>query len=153
MAKSTRTETIFLVAAVLGILLVSSGATLYFSGSLTSATASGDEPGLGYQTVTLTDAQVECEKYARAELGSRIKALAVDTHSTRFDSMDKRYKVFFIAELYDSGDRKGVTKSFHVNCLTRGERATVAQFSIAEDKEQKTKAIQREEGGVFGWPL
>ena len=151
MAKATRTQQVLLVFMVLGIILLSAGFTLYLSGSLNMLPA--DEAAHRYRTVTLTDAQLECEKYAREKLGARIRTLSVDAHSTRFDTLEQRFKVFFIADLYDSDDRKGLSKPYHINCFSRGERATVARFKILEDKDSKPKAIERSEGGVFGWPL
>lgn len=152
MARITRGQNIFMLVVATVVVTFSVALTLYMSGSLASF-GGGREESSQYRTVTLTDALVECERHARKELGKRLKSLSVDTHSSRFDTMDHRYKVFFIAELYDNNSRKGVAKSFHVNCFSSGERATVAQFKVVEDRDYKPEAIQRQEGGVFGWPL
>ena len=150
MAKTTSTQKALLIVALISAITLSVFATLYLNGSIIGIRV-GDEDEAGYKHVTLTDAQMECDQYARQELGERLKTLSVDDHSTRYDEMDNRYKIFMQAELYDDDDRQGLTKTHYVSCFSRGDRATVAKFQVIEDKDYKPSAIRKTKGGIFGW--
>ncbi len=151
MARTTRKQNILLLVVAIGVVALSIYAILHLNKSIIGMVSGTGDKREKYKNVTLTDAQVECENHARKELSGRLKALAVDVHSTRYDELEKRFKVFMQAQLYESENARGMTKSFYVYCFSRGNRADIAQFKLVEDKDYKPAAIRKNEGGIFGW--
>jgi len=149
MAQSDVKQYLLLGGLVVLVIALSVGGTLYASGVF-----SGDYFASGSvvrKNMTLTDAQLLCENRSRRELGRRIRNLSVDDHSSRYDDFDKRFKVFFTADLYESESRKGFTKMFYINCYTRNDRELVTTFEVTEDVEFKPRAIRESRGGAFGF--
>ena len=146
--KSHTNQTLILLGLLLVVVILSIGGTLYVSGAL-----SGDRHGdrsVVRKRVTLMDAQLLCEDNARKDLGRRIKNIAIDNHSSRYDDFDDRFKIFFTADLYEDESRKEFAKLFYVNCYTRSDREQVTTFDVSEDAVFKPKPIRERKGGAFG---
>lgn len=149
MAKPSKLQKSSIVIIAVGVIAFSVFATLYLNGSIPKFKRSGEAEE--YKNVTLTDAQVVCENYTREEMGKRLKSLSVDDHSTRFDELDNRYKIFMLAELYDSRNRDGIARPYFIHCFSSGNKADIAQFRIYEDEDAKPSPIRKEEKGMFSW--
>ncbi len=137
-------QVVILLGLVLIVVVLSIGGTLYITGAL-----AGDK-GVAHRRMTLLDAQLMCERRVRDDLGRRIKTVAVDSHSSRYDEFDDRFKIFFTADLYENGARKGFPQLFYVNCYTRSDRALITTFEVSEDADFKPRPIREAKGGAFG---
>jgi hypothetical protein len=106
----------------------------------------------GYRNITLTDAQLECEKEARKEFGQRLRMITVDSHSSRYDQKINRYKMFFSLDVYPKrGKNKDIAVPYFLNCYVHGSRGSVTHFESMEDKEATPQPQRKPEGNIFGF--
>lgn len=124
------------VAVIVGAVImigVSVVGTLYASGKLSGFT--NPLAKKAYQNVTLTDAYVVCEAEIKDEFEDRIKSLAMDDHSSRYDARDRRFKIFANIELYEGEGRGAVADDYFVNCFVRGDNGRISTFDYGKDAE------------------
>jgi len=107
--------------------------------------------GASYRNITLTDAQLECEKEARKDFGERLRLITVDSHSSRYDEKLNRYKMFFHLDVYPKRDKDSITVPYFLNCYVHGSRGSVTHFESLEDKEVTTQPLRKPEGNMFGF--
>ena len=112
----------------------------------------GGDSNSGYRNVTLTDAQLECEKEARDEFGERLRLITVDSHSSRYDQKLNRYKMFFNLDVYPKrGKNRDIAVPYFVNCYVHGSRGSVTHFESLEDKEVTSQPLRKPSGNIFGF--
>lgn len=128
--RDKRVQVVGAITAVVLLLCVSVGGTLYMSGNLPGVSSPFSKT---YQNVTLTDAYVTCENLARDNFAARLKSLAMDDHSSRLDVEEQRYKIFINVELYEGSGRGALSEEYFVNCFVRSDNGSVSTFDYAKD--------------------
>ncbi|HEY7773520.1 MAG TPA: hypothetical protein VIC26_10065 [Marinagarivorans sp.] len=103
-----------------------------------------------YQNVTFTDALLECRNYTHERYGDSLQYLVMDDHSSRWEQRSGVYKVFFKATLRSEGSAE--PRTFWVACDVSGQRGTIRDYDVSEEKATKNGAQRRNDGGIFGWP-
>lgn len=138
--KTPIAQILLLIFLVLLILLASIGSTLYFKGvSLGDFTHEvGDALGLEYESATLTDARLACERELRKRFKKRIQVMHMDSLSTRLDEADNLYKVYLEADVYADESRQGPTREMFINCFVSTDRGRVVSFQFAGDSLEDT---------------
>ena len=151
--RSTRRLTAGVIAAAIGVIGLSIVVTLGVRGSIDlSVFGIGEGNDGGYRNITLTDAQLECEKEARKEFGERLRFITVDSHSSRYDQKLNRYKMFFGLDVYPKrGKNRDIAVHYFLNCFVHGSRGSVTHFESLEDKEVASEPQRKPEGNIFGF--
>ncbi len=111
---------------------------------------SGDADGNGYKNVTFTDAVLTCESEVKSRFADDIKTLAVDNHSSRYDSKFYIYKIFLNANVATKKHKHG--NLHYINCFVKSSNGRISKFDVFEDFEQQTEALTDKETNSFGWP-
>ncbi len=110
-----------------------------------------DDGKPGRASISLTDAFLECEEYAKDELGSRIKYMFIDNHSSRYDERSNRFKIFLEADLFAEGASSGTTKHYYINCFSRANRLSITTFEIMEDRTLPARPVRESKNtNAFG---
>lgn len=135
------------IAGALFIIAVSVFSTLWFSGILFRGAGSSGN----YQNITFTDALITCEAESREQYGDKLLRIVNDDHSSRYDGKSNQYKIFFKATMASQKSESGISE-FFINCYVNADRGRIADYDVYENKEQRTEAIRKDEGGMFGWP-
>lgn len=152
--RSTRMLTVGVIIFAAGVIALPIVVTLGVRGVIDlSFIGIGDGSGnQGYRNITLTDAQLECEREARDEFGDRLRLITVDMHSSRYDQKLNRYKMFFNLDVYPKrGKNKNIPVPYFLNCYVHGSRGSVTHFESLEDKESSPQPQRRPEGNIFGF--
>lgn len=144
----SKKQAVLMVGVVIALVVLSCVGTLYATGALT-----GDRFGKSVvmKRMTLMDAQLLCDAEARKQLGERIRSIAPDSHSSRYDDRSDRFMIFYTADLYEDDSRRGFPKNYFVNCYTRSDREQISHFEASEDAELRTRVIRDRKGGAFGY--
>ena len=150
---TSKAQTIGIV--IVSILAITSfmATALFAGGQLTLEMFgfSGGDDG-GYRNITLTDAQLICEKEAHDEFAQRLKMITVDSHSSRYDEKSNRYKMFFDLDMYPKrGKEKSIATNHFLNCFVHGSRGTITHFESVEDTEEESSPIRQKGGNLFGF--
>ncbi|MCV6626599.1 MAG: hypothetical protein OIF38_10915, partial [Cellvibrionaceae bacterium] len=103
-----------------------------------------------YGKVTLNDAQIACERYARKSLGRQIKTLSMDNRSSRLDRKKGWYMVYMEAYMYRQGS-SGPTDHYYLNCASEKNELSLAKFEIIKNEDEKIKAKRKEKSSRYGW--
>lgn len=151
--RSTRRVTAGVILGAICVIALSVVVTLGVQGSIDlSVIGLGGGESSGYRNVTLTDAQLECEKEARREFGERLRLITVDSHSSRYDEKINRYKMFFSLDVYPKrGDNKEIAVPYFLNCYVHAGRGSVTHFESLEDKELAGQPQRKPTGNIFGF--
>lgn len=135
-----------MIAAVL-MVLASIALTFYFSSPLLRM--AGFDQQEGYRNVTFTDAVLSCQHEAEKTFGRKLSGLALDDHSSRRDDKRNRFLIFFHAGLSQKDD---VPAGFYIQCEVHADNGRIAVFEGLETKTSPVEAIEKNDGGMFGWP-
>ena len=138
---------IAVIVAALGIVALSVITTLWFSVDFNAQPQSGQ---LRYRELGLDEAHQLCERYAKTEMGARLRVISLDSHSSRTDRTIGRHRMFFNAELYADKRRQGPTNEYFIACAVRLNRPVVASFTVTKNEDYKPKVHRKSGGGVFG---
>ncbi len=138
--KLTRQE-VWVVAGAIAVILTAVFTTWYFSDALLE-TLNGE----GYKNVTFADAVVQCQQKAQAEFPKGLTQATLDDHSSRFDSLGKRYRLFFTVAIGGGSEAK-----LYLRC-TVNTRGRILNFTVDSKQPAPTEAGRKDNGGVFGWP-
>lgn len=134
-------------AAALGVVATSVLLTFYASDMF--ANSSGQRRSAN---TTFTDAVLACEERARRSFKGPASTLALDDHSSRFDSGASQYRVFLRGEIPASG---GDTEEqqFFISCYVNSFGGRIVHYEQLKQKESPSEAIRRGSSkGLFGWP-
>lgn len=152
-AEPKKKQERLVVIAAFGIVAVSIITTLYITGVSSSL---GGRESSGYNNVTFTDAVITCEEQTRQAYKGELQSLVLDDHSSRFEQRSNTYKIFFNASMGGKSSRnrgEAGPSVFFINCYVNGSQGRISSYEAYEDKEMTTKAIRKDDGGLFGWPL
>lgn len=141
--KLTRQE-VWVVAGAIAVILTAVFTTWYFSDALLE-TLNGDSQE-GYKNVTFADAVVQCQQKAQAEFPKGLTQVTLDDHSSRFDSLGKRYRLFFTVAIGGGSEAE-----LYLRC-TVSTRGRILNFTVDSKQLAPTEAGRKDKGGVFGWP-
>lgn len=149
MAKtSRRLNTIVIVVAGL-VILASVAITLYVNGVIFGP--AGGAVKQGYQNVTYNDAAIECREASENRYGEKIRNLAVDAHSSRFDKRQYLYKIFLNMDLYTKNGR-GATLHY-ISCFVRASNGSIVKYDVsAEDAKGGRTSSPLDDTNMFGIP-
>jgi len=108
--------------------------------------------------VSLLDAQLSCESYARKSLGKRVRLLSVDDHSSRLEASAGVYKMFFHGQLFAKSSLGRVLNEqpafeHYLNCYVHMISAQVQLFEVVGDHEDKPEATRGSQTNAFGIKL
>lgn len=149
--KSSRQQQLAVLMAAAAIIAASVASTLYFTGYFSFGSGVG-EGGSGYQNITFTDAFVECESYTRERYASRIRSLAADNHSSRYEDASKLYKIYFKLQMRKP-PHLPQPEPYWVNCFVSANSGDIVEFQVGEARDLPAhKPIRENEGSTFGWP-
>lgn len=146
MSKTSKKLNMIVTFAALAVIVVSSMVT-YLAVEFIEVDGSGGSDG--YQNITFTDATLTCQSQTRDKYGKRIKTLAVDNHSSRYDERQFSYKIFFEMDL--KGDN-GKLKAHYVNCFVRSDSGKINKFEVFE-VDGKTPSRVDDGTNMFGFPI
>ena len=152
--RSTRGLTVGVIIATASVIGFTIAITLGLSGELglRSFALGGGASDDDYRNVTLTDAQLECEKEAREEFGERLWIITLDSHSSRYEGNINRYKMFFNLDVYpERGKNTNIAVPYLLNCTVHGSRGFVTHFESLEYKDFKPQPQRKPEGNIFGF--
>ena len=102
-------------------------------------------------TISILEAQLTCEEAIRQQMGQRLKFLVTDDHSSHYNEKLNVYKIFLIAEAFNSLARQGHAEPYSIYCVTPGNEATIAMLDIGSNKESPEKKRKKGEKGLFGY--
>lgn len=104
-----------------------------------------------YGPLTLNDAQIACERYARNSLGRSIKTLSMDNRSSRLDKRKGWYVVYMEAYIFRDGAVSGASDHHYINCASSKSSLSLTKFEIIKNEDEKIKAQRKEKGSRYGW--
>ncbi len=146
MAKPTKKQDVYVIAASVAVVFGSVFITLVATGVLFG---SGDGKNSGYQNVTFTDAVMTCRGTTEENYGDRIRTLITDNHSSRFDDKAYLYKIFLKMDLFDKRYKK--THLHYINCFVRSSNGSVRKYEVHEEVEENQKRMS-DDTNMFGMP-
>ncbi|MDO3385475.1 hypothetical protein QWI17_06430 [Gilvimarinus sp. SDUM040013] len=135
--KSTVVQGLIALVVVVGLIAVSIGSTLYFTGVPIGefGLKLGDALEGNYKHSTMTDARMSCEERMRKSFKNRIRVMHVDQLSSRHDDKTGQFKIFIEADLYADSDRIPPAREMFISCFTNAESGKIEQFEFAGDSE------------------
>lgn len=128
------------------------GLALHLLGIIPAMGDRASGPGEAYRHISLSDADQACNQHAQVEFGERIWALTLDQRSSRLDSGDQLFKLFYQVDLFPSRARQGQAKRHYINCFTSVNQAVVQSFQYASEGEgiYRDGGQERAGRGLFG---
>lgn len=126
------------------------GLSLHLLGILPAVADSTTDSSETYRHISLSDADHACHQHAHAEFGDRIWALTLDRRSSRLDSDDQLFKLFYQVDLFPSRARQGQAKRHYINCFTAVNQAVVERFQYASEGDGIYRDVDDTGRGLFG---
>lgn len=149
----SRRERWLLLLVCVALIAVSIGTTLVVAELVTGQRAS--LPLTAGRYISLHEAQLSCEAYARKELGARVRRLDVDDHSSRLEEAAGVYKVFFRGQLFEESRLGQVltdepSVEHYLNCYVSMRRAEVQLFEVMGDEDDTPNVSRSSKTNAFG---
>ncbi|MDO3380637.1 hypothetical protein [Gilvimarinus algae] len=150
--KTPLGQLIVFILIAAGIIVLSIGSTLYFTGVPMGEFGQkmGEAIGLNYKHATMTDAQLVCKEHMQRKFSGRIRVLHVDSRSSRRDDEEGLFKIFIEADIYADSDRVGPTRELFVSCFVYAQSGKIERFQFAGDSEEQIGPDGEEATNYFG---
>ncbi|MDO6746581.1 hypothetical protein [Gilvimarinus sp. 1_MG-2023] len=138
--------------AAFGLVMLSVGATLYFSGvPLGEFDFNRDQAEQQrYRHSTMTDARIHCEERMQESFVDRIRVMHVDKFSSRHDRSTNQFKIYIEAEIFKDSSREPPVREMFISCFTNAESGLIELFQFAGDSEGQIGSDGEEPTNYFG---
>lgn len=150
--KSTALQTLVVLVVAIGLIVLSIGSTLYFTGVPIGEFGSklGETFGGNYKHSTMTDARMSCEERMRKSFKDRIRVMHVDNLSSRHDEETGQFRIYIEADVYKDSDRIPPAREMFISCFTNAESGKIEQFQFAGDSEGEIGSDGEDPTNYFG---
>lgn len=101
--------------------------------------------------VDIGNAKLACSKFTRVSFGSRLKFLAMDDRSSRYDPKKDQFRVFMEGELYPEDGSRKIAEPHYFNCASSAKTLSLVEYEVVKMEEADVKVGRKGKSSRYGW--
>lgn len=150
--RASGLQGLILGVVAFGLVVLSVGSTLYFSGVSIGELKLGQKESAAepYRHATMTDVRLNCEQRLRKTFDDRLRVMHVDKLSSRYDEAAGQFKIYMEAEVQQNPEMPSSVRDMYVSCFGDDQTGEIVLFQYAGDSEEQVSSDGKEPTNYFG---